>query len=155
VDVSELVNVIEKKIEVCLETIENIGATEIPLITVLNKIDLPSSKEIKQNKDELTEKGMNPVTVSALYETNLDILKQEITKRLTNHVRASIMLLQSDESMSFLSWLSKRADLQKITYMGKSINIIFESTPSFAEKIKYRVEKLDGKMEKLVGVKRK
>ena len=149
VDVSEPMDVIEKKLAVCLETIERIGASGIPIITALNKIDLLPEIEIQQKFENLKEKAPNPMPVSALYRTNLDLLKQETLKMLKNYIRASFNIPLTNETMSFISWLFKRADVQTIKYADNSVYLVFEAIPWFAEKVKSRVEEFNGKFEKV------
>jgi len=148
VDASEPSDLIEHKISICLETIERIGASGIPIITALNKIDLISEAEVQQKFERLKEKAPNPVPISALYRTNLDSLKIQITNTLKNYVHASVTIPLTSETMSLISWLFKSTDVQTIDYGGKSIRVIFEAIPWFAEKVKNRVERLDGKFEK-------
>ena len=148
VDISEPMIVIEKKLSVCLETIERIDASGIPIITVLNKIDLMSEAEISQKLEKLKEKSTKTVAISALHKTNLDQLKQEILKLLENYVRASFTVPLSNETMQFMSWLHANADVKKIEYTGDSADVVFEASPTFAEKVKSRVERLEGKFEK-------
>lgn len=149
VDVSEPMDVIEKKLAVCLETIERIGASGIPIITALNKIDLLPEIEIQQKFENLKEKAPNPMPVSALYRTNLDLLKQETLKMLKNYIRASFNIPLTNETMSFISWLFKRADVQTIKYADNSAYLVFEAIPWFAEKVKSCVEEFNGKFEKV------
>jgi len=149
VDISEPIYVIEKKLAVCLETIERIEASGIPLITVLNKIDLITETEMRQKLGFLIEKTPNPVCISALQKTNLDLLKQKIMGILKNYVRASIIIPLKNEAMHFISWLFKTADVQSIKYGDNSVHIIFEAIPSFVEKVRNRVEEFDGKFKKI------
>jgi GTP-binding protein HflX len=149
VDVSEPIAIVEKKLAVCLETIERIGASGIPIITALNKIDLLSETEIQQKLEKLKERAPNPMLVSALYRTNLDILKQEALKILKNYVRASFTIPLTNKTMSFISWLFKRADIQTIKYTDNSAYVVFEAIPWFAEKVKSNVEEFNGKFEKV------
>jgi GTP-binding protein HflX len=148
VDVSEPIEIVEKKLAVCLETIERIGASGIPIITALNKIDLQSETETLQKIQHLKEEAPNPICISALYKTNIDMLKQEIMKLLKNYVRASLTIPLKNETMSFISWLFKSADVQTIKYADDSAYIVFEAAPWFAEKVKSRVEEYNGKFEK-------
>ena len=59
-DLSEPIEKIEKKNNVCLETIDRLGASGIPTITALNKIDLISEDDMKQ-KLEFSQR-QNPKT---------------------------------------------------------------------------------------------
>jgi len=154
VDVSEPMNAIEKKLSCCLETIERIGASGIPIITALNKIDLLSETEVQQKLESLKERAPNPVSISAPYKINFDLLKQDMLNMLRNHVQASFTIPLTTESMSFLSWLFNRADVQTIKYTSNSAHVIFEAIPWFAEKVKKRVEKeFNGEFEKTQTIK--
>ncbi len=82
--------------------------------------------------------------VSALHRMNMDSLKQEITARLKEYIRASFSLQTTSESLSFLSWLFSRADVRDLKYEGESVNVVFESVPWFADKVRGRVEQLGG-----------
>ena len=154
VDVSEPVSTIEKKLSSCLETIERIGASGIPTITALNKIDLLTETETQQRLESLGERITNPVPISALYAINFGLLKQEILKILKNYVQASFSIPLTSKSMSFMSWLFNRADVQRIEYKGDFAHVVFEAIPWFAEKVKKRVEEeFDGKFAKTVTMK--
>lgn len=153
VDVSEPMSVIEKKLSSCLETIAQIGASGIPIVTALNKIDTLSETELEQKFRKLKEKVPRPVSVSALYRTNFKSLKQEIMESLDRFIRVSLTIPLNNESMSFISWLFNRADVQKLEYTGNCVHMIFESIPWFAEKVRNRVEtEFDGKFEKVKTV---
>jgi GTP-binding protein HflX len=149
VDISEPVEIVEKKLAVCLETIERIGASGIPIITALNKIDLQSETETLHKLELLKKEALNTVCISALYETNIDLLKQQIMKLLINYVRASLTIPLKNETMPFISSLFKSADVQSIKYEDNYAYVVFEAIPWFAEKVKSRVEEYDGKFEKI------
>ena len=147
VDVSEPPATIEKKLRVCLETIDRIGASGVPIITALNKIDLISQEELQRKMEMFKDRAPRPVPVSALYGFNLDWLKEEITKTLPSFTRASFSLPVRDETMSFISWLFNRADIQKLEYMGNEAYVVFEAVPWFAEKVISHVKELGGTIE--------
>ena len=144
VDISESQNEIERKLSCCLETLQKIGASEIPIVTALNKIDLLSNEEIQRKVDATKDASPNPVPTSALRKINMPLLKQEITNHLKNYIQATFSLPLTDESMSFLSWLFSRADVRDVKYKGDAVEIVFESITWFAEKVKGRVEQLGG-----------
>jgi len=144
-DISEPLEKIEKKNSICLETIERIEASGIPIITVLNKIDLLSETETKQKFEALKAQTKNPIPTSALHQTNLELLKQEILKNLEDYVQASFSVPLTNEIMPFMSWVHERADVQTVKFMSDSVQVTFEANPLFAEKVRKRVEKLDGK----------
>jgi GTP-binding protein HflX len=144
VDVSEPLEEIEKKISCCLDTIRKIGATGIPIITALNKIDLLSESEIQLKSDTLNVTATDAMPISALHGTNIDMLKQVMVDHLKDYIQTSFSLPVTDEAMSFLSWLFERADVLRVKYKGESMNVVFEAIPLFANKVKGRVEELDG-----------
>ncbi len=144
-DISEPIEKIEKKNSICLETIDRIEASGIPIITVLNKIDLLSEEETKQKFETLKAKTRNPILISALHHTNLELLKQEILRNLEDYVQASFSVPLTKETMPFMSWVHERANVQKVKFMSSAVQVIFEANPLFTEKIRKRVEELDGK----------
>jgi GTP-binding protein HflX len=149
VDISEPMEPIKKKLAVCLETIERIGASGIPIITALNKIDLLPEKEIQQKLEALRETAPNPIPISALRKINLDVLKQEALRMLKNYVQASFTIPLTNANMSFISWLFKGADVRSIKYADNSAHIVFEAAPWIAEKVRKHVEASNGKFEKV------
>jgi GTP-binding protein HflX len=146
-DFSETLETIEKKNNVCLETIDRIGATGIPLITALNKIDLLTEIEKEQKFEALKGTVKSPVLISALHKTNLDELKQEILKKFENLAEASFTVPLTDQTMQFLSWVHNGANVKKTDYTDGSVMVVFEAAPSFVEGVRKRVEELNGKLE--------
>ena len=144
-DASETIETIEKKNTICLETIDHIGATGIPIITVLNKIDLLHEAEMEQKLEALRAQTNNPILISALHRINLELLKQEILKKLEDYIQASFSVPLTNATMPFMSWVHERADVQKVKFMNDSVQVTFEANPLFAEKVRKRVEELDGK----------
>ncbi len=145
VDVSEPQEEIERKLSCCFDTLQEIGAAGIPIVTALNKIDLISESEREKRFEALKDAAPNPVPISALQKTNMSVLKQELMSHIENYVRASFSLPVSAESMSFLSWLFSRADVHNVKYEGDTVNVFFEAIPSFADRVKGKVEQLGGK----------
>ena len=144
-DLSEPKEKIAKKNSICRETIEKIGALGIPVITVLNKIDLLSEEEIERKLEALKAEVKKPILISALHQTNLELLKQEVVRKLEDHVQASFSVPLTNETMPFMSWVHESADVKEAKFMSDSVQVIFEAPPSMAEKVRKRVEELDGK----------
>ena len=149
-DVSEPLYLIEKKLATCLETIERIGASGVPVITVLNKIDLLSEEELKQRMAKLSEETLNPVPVSALRKTNLKALGDEVLRILSNYVQATFTVPLTNETMSFISWLYKASHVKSLKYDADVAHVVLEASPSVAEKIRSRVEGFHGSFENVV-----
>jgi 50S ribosomal subunit-associated GTPase HflX len=130
---------------ICIETIEHIGASGIPLVTALNKIDLLSEEEAKKKLEALGQTVRNPVLISALLGTNLETLKREILKNFEDLVQATFTLPMTKENMPFLSWVYDKANVKQTSYQDNSVEIVFEANPDIAEGIRTRVEELKGK----------
>jgi GTP-binding protein HflX len=153
VDLSEPMALVEKKLSCCLETIKRIGASGIPVVTALNKIDLLQDHETQQRLESLKDGTNNPVPISALNGTNIDLLKRRILKILKNYIQASFSVPLTNESMSFISWLFNRSDVKTIRYTEDSAHVVFEAIPWFTETAKNKVEELNGKFTKAQAVK--
>jgi len=149
VDLSEPQEEIERKLTVCLDTIQTIGAASVPLTTVLNKIDLLKEDELQQKISSLKGLAPNPVPVSALKGTNLSLLKKEVTRYLPQYVQAPFSVPTKSELTSFMTWLSSRAEVQSLKYEADGIHVVFESIPWFAEKVRERVMELGGTFQKV------
>jgi len=149
VDVSEPLENVEKKLQVCLDTIQTIGATGIPIITALNKIDMLSHSDLQLRTEALKSLAPNPLPVSALRKTNIQPLRQEMMRFLRQYVRASFSIPLKKDSMPFVSWLFKRADVQSLKYEADGVHVVFESVPWFAESVRKRVEDLGGTFDAL------
>lgn len=147
IDFSEPVETIEKKNNICLETINRIGATGIPVITALNKIDLLTKTEQGEKLEALRDRLKNPVLISALKETNLDELKQETLKNFETLVQAEFTVPITDKSMQFLSWVHNGSNVKKTDYIEGNVRVIFEADPSFVENVRKKVEGMNGKLE--------
>jgi GTP-binding protein HflX len=135
---------IERKLSCSLDTIQQIGATGIPVVTALNKIDLLEKDEMKSKLEQLKERAPNPVPISVLNKENITSLKKEITRFLEGFVEASFSVKINNESMSLVSQLFDRAHVQTIVYEGEVVKVVFRAIPLFADKVKGRVEKLGG-----------
>ena len=146
-DMSESLEMIEKKNNICLETIDRIGASGIPILTTLNKIDLLEKTEVEEKLKILETKIKNPVLISALHKTNLEPVRNVILEKLGDYVRVSFSIPMTNQTMSFMSWIHERADVQKVSYMSDSVQVILEAAPWFAEKVRKRVNDLGGKFE--------
>jgi GTP-binding protein HflX len=146
-DINEPIESIKKKNKTCLETIDRIGASGVPVITALNKIDRLTEAEANQKLEELKEETTNPILISAKARTNLDMLRHEILRKLEGYIQASFSAPLTNATMSLVSWVHKGADVKKTEYTENSVQMVFEASPEFAEKVKNRVEDLNGKFE--------
>jgi GTP-binding protein HflX len=148
-DINEPIETIKKKNKTCQETIDHIGASGVSVITALNKIDRLTEAEANQKFEELKEETKNPILISAKARTNLDLVRHEILRKLEGYIQASFSVPLTNVTMSLVSWVHKGADVKKTDYTETSVRMVFEASPEFAEKVKNRVEELDGKFEKI------
>lgn len=146
VDVSEPLPEVNRKIRCCLDTIREIGASGIPVVTALNKIDLLSSTELNEKINRIGSLISHPVAISALHEIDLDALKNEVANSLENYIEATFVIPMNKHAMSLLSWIHSRANVIEAHYENNQVNIKVEALAWFISKIKAQIEKLGGKL---------
>jgi len=144
VDASDPVEEMERKVNACFETFTQIEANGIPLITVLNKIDLIDEESIAERIQHLPESCSLVIPISAEKEINLDILMEAVEAELTPLQRYRIVLPYGDEGMSALSWLHESGDVESEQYVGTDIEIIANLSTEIAQK--FTRAHPDGKM---------
>jgi len=148
VDMSEAEDRIRSKLNVCLDTIQTIGASGVPIVTALNKIDLLKEEELAQKLLYIKGLAPNPVPVSAILRTNLPQLEHELTRFLKEYIRCSFTIPLMSQHALFLSWLHGKADVQSVKYENDNVRVVFESAPWFADMVRERVMQLGGVFEK-------
>lgn len=146
-DLSEPIEMVEAKIKICMETINRLGASGIPLITALNKIDLISEQEKEEKLNSLKSKIKNPILLSAKCQTNLNTLRQEILRILENYIHSSFSAPLTPQTMPFISWVHEVAEVKSKSFNNDSVQIVFEANPQFTEQIRKKVEQLNGKFQ--------
>jgi len=148
IDLSEAEEDIERKLNVCLDTIQTIGATGVPIVTALNKIDLLQEQELQQKLSNLKGLAPDPTPVSALHKTNIPMLQHEVMRYLKDYVKAAFFVPLKSQYASFISWLFSRADVHSIKYEADGVHVVFEAVPWFADRVRERVMELGGTFEK-------
>jgi GTP-binding protein HflX len=147
VDFSEPLDTIKKKNNVCLDTINRLGASGIPMVTALNKIDLVKPEMRQEKLDALKECVKNPIMLSAKRQINLEELKKHILRVLENYQAAQFSIPLSGNVMPFISWLHQKADIHKEEFTNDSVNVEFEANPSVMEQVKRKVHDLNGNFQ--------
>ena len=147
IDINEPIETIEKKNSICLETIDRIGASGVPIITALNKIDRLEEKETNQKLEKLKEKIKTPIPISALRRINLTILKEEMLGKFEDFVQLTFSVPLTNKTMTFISSVHNEANVKKVKYTSDSVQVTFESDPSTAERVRKQVEDLGGQFE--------
>ncbi|UCH32709.1 MAG: GTPase HflX [Candidatus Bathyarchaeota archaeon] len=148
VDSFESVKEIKRKLSTSFDTIQKIGAYGIPVVTALNKIDLLSELEVQQRIEVLRDLTPNIVSISALNNVGIDLLKQKLAKHLKNYVSAAFSIPITNETNSFLSWMFEHTNVTNIQYIKDHADVIFEATPIFADKVLGRAKKYGGVIKK-------
>jgi GTP-binding protein HflX len=146
-DLNEPLETIKNKKNVCLETIERLGACAIPTITALNKIDKLTEEESQLKLEELKDEVKNPILVSAKCQTNLDELRKQILRILENYQQAQFSVPLTGKAMPFISWVHGKTHIEKETFTNETVEVVFESTPSLVEQVRRKVEELHGKFQ--------
>jgi len=147
IDLSEPLETIEKKNSVCIETIDRLGASGIPSISVLNKVDLISEAEQEQKLKALEAKTRNPILLSAKCQTNIDQLKRKIVATLEKYVQAEFSVPLTSQVMPFISWVHGKTDVRKENFTNDSVEVVFEASPELSEHVRRKVEELNGKFQ--------
>jgi len=148
VDFHESVKEIHRKLTCCLDTLNEIGAYGIPIVTALNKIDLLSEGEIDEKLTSLGDLAQNPVPISALSGRNIDELKRKVVECLGDYVQASFSLPPSGEALSFISGLYGQVNVIDTRYEEKEVIITAKAMPWLLDKIHGQIEKLGGQLLK-------
>jgi len=146
VDFQDTVKEIRRKLSSCIDTLNEIGAHGILLITALNKIDALPDTEVKEKMATLGELVQNPVPISALSSLNIDELKQKIAECLGDNLTAYFAIPLNDEALSFISNLYGQAEVLSVIYEGKNIKITLRAAPLLMERVRGQVEKLGGQL---------
>ncbi len=149
IDASEPLKETKRKLSVCFDTIQEIGAFKVPTITAFNKIDLLSQSEIEQRIEELKVLAPSIVPISALQKTNIDILKQKISESLENYIHVTVSIPLTNETLSLLSWLFNYTNVKNVKYENNYALVVFEAIPNFVDKILGQVKQYGGAVKDL------
>ena len=119
VDGSEKKEIIEKKLQVSLKELNELGVTS-PIIVVLNKIDILKQNDIKDVIHHLDKKGLLNnrycIPISAKEKKNIDMLLEAIYNSLPHVVKMKLQLPLNKESQTFISKLYQNAYIINIKY---------------------------------------
>ena len=146
VDASETISEVQRKTSCCFDTLREIRAVGIPVVTALNKIDLLKKGEFTERFSRLRGVAPNLVSISALKGENLGELKREISKNLEGLEEASVVLPLDEETMSFVSGLYDVSNVIEVRYRSGKVKVRFRAQPKFMHRILGRVERLSGKV---------
>ena len=149
IDASESPKVMKRKITICLDTIRKIGADGIPIVAALNKADLLTKQKTTELIKESREMLSGIVPISALHNTNIDLLRRQLARYLPKHVQAAFSIPLSKQNLSFLSWLFNHTHVKSVRYQNNSAYVTFESVSDFAAKALKHVKDNGGSLRDL------
>jgi len=134
VDASEVPETIRQKLATCHDTLwEQIRG--VPIVTVLNKVDLVTEDELDERIAMIGYLAPNPVAISAKTGMGLDELKAGIYEHLPEWKRDRVSLPLSGDGMSTLSWLFDEGVVHEITYADRIV-VDFEARDGIISKVK-------------------
>ena len=149
VDGSEKNELVEKKLQVSLDELLEIGVTSSVVIAI-NKIDLIDDETVNDLIVYLSQKGLLNnrlcVPISVTKETNIELLLEEIHKSLPNMVEMTLQLPMNKEAQAFVSQLYKKTRIISATY-EKTIMVEVACNIKIRDKIIAQCQKLDGLVE--------
>lgn len=134
VDFSENVNKVREKIANSIEILNSVGVHSIPILLVLNKIDLVSDvdKKIMDLNPDLPY-----VAISALYRMNIDKLMNSISKMMGGYLLTTATIDGSDErSADILAEICKKSNVLDLKVNGQYIELKAETPYYLAEKLR-------------------
>jgi len=146
IDFHEPLEDMKRKLLVCLNTLKEIGAGGIPIITALNKVDLLKKEEIKEKLHTIANDVSYPILISALKGSKLDELKKIVATNLGNYLKIAFLLPLNDSTLSFISRLYTQVGSLETYYKRKEIKVVVTTSPWLMDKISGQVKELEGKL---------
>jgi len=144
VDLNEPIVEIERKLSTCIQTIHEMGASGVPVVTALNKIDLISAEDAEEKKKCLSRFVQNSVPVSSLRMMNIELLLSEIEKNLESPVEAGFVLPLGSRVQRSLSLIREMATVLDIEYSKSQVSGKVAAYPRLVPKIIAEVRKAGG-----------
>jgi len=145
-DSSEKKEIVEKKLQVSLNELIDLGVTA-SIVIALNKIDLVKGDELDSLIYYLNERGLINnklyVSISAKKDINIDSLLENIYKALPHRVEMTLKLPINEKSQAFISQLYEKTRVTNINY-NHSITISIECNAKIKEKIQSKCQLLQG-----------
>ena len=146
VDGSEEKELVEKKLQVSLDELLELGVTASIVIAV-NKIDLIDDGTIDDLIQYLSQKNLLNnrlcVPISVTKENNIDMLLENIYTSLPNIVEMTLQLPMNKESQAFISQLYQKTRIINVTY-GEVTRVDVACNVKIRDKINAQCQKIDG-----------
>ncbi|MCH7661623.1 MAG: GTPase HflX [Euryarchaeota archaeon] len=129
VDASDPVERIREKLAVSHKILDG---SDGEIITVLNKTDRLSNKELATAREEIIDLTDDSIPVSTTEGTNIDELRTRIVKALPN-ARVRLLVPNSSEGMGLISWAYDHATVENVSYDGERATIDLVGRPEIVE----------------------
>ena len=146
VDGSEEKELVEKKLQVSLDELLELGVTASIVIAV-NKIDLIDDGTIDDLIQYLSQRDLLNnrlcVPISVTKEINIEMLLENICTSLPNIVEMTLQLPMNKESQAFISQLYQKTRIINVTY-GEVTRVDVACNVKIRDKIIAQCQKLDG-----------
>ena len=146
VDGSEEKELVEKKLQVSLDELLELGVTA-SIVIVVNKIDLIDDGTIDDLIQYLSQKDLLNnrlcVPISVTKEDNIEMLLENIFTSLPNIVEMTLQLPMNKESQAFISQLYQKTRIINVTY-GEVTRVDVACNVKIRDKIIAQCQKLDG-----------
>jgi GTP-binding protein HflX len=137
VDGSEGKEIVEKKLQVSLNELREIGVTS-QIIIALNKIDVIDKAQVDTLVEYLRYRGVILdkvcVPISVKEERNINVLLDAIFDSLPHMVRMTFELPLDEKSQAFVSQLYDKAQVTHIAY-GEVITVAIECNEKIKDKL--------------------
>ena len=117
------------------EVLDELGAREKPIITVLNKIDKMDPLDLKRISLEFTES----VCISALKRTNFEEFFDRVTLFLKNTVKRVTLYLPQTSS-KLLNLIYERGNIIEREYLGDKVRLDVELPTGIYDKIRKELD---------------
>lgn len=147
VDANESQFHIRRKVETSLRVLGEIGATTIPLIVALNKIDRIRQEEVEARVEMLKEFGYPVIPISALDGRNLEALKKKLLEFLPKPQSIRISVPNTDEAQRFISWIYSNAQIDYSSYQDSQVKLEALISPALTPIVRSKVRALNGSVK--------
>ncbi|MFB0568065.1 MAG: GTPase HflX [Nitrososphaeria archaeon] len=145
VDVSEPTETIGEKLSCSIDVLRQIGVFGIPIILVLNKIDLIDDHELHEKISAL-KLDLPFVAASSLMGRKLDELTAKVSSLIPGYIRVQALVENNDRNLHILSSICERSRVDRFRYVGGRIQVSLETPRILAERLKnislsFRIER--------------
>ena len=140
VDASEPIEHIREKLVTCHDTLYE--RNQAPIVTVFNKIDQLSDRDVERRLEALSDLAPNPVPISAATGAGIDALTTRIARELPPLRDERLVLPMTEDTMSVISWIHDRARVDEVTYADGEAIVEFQAHNATVERARRRAQEL-------------